>query len=85
MQTFASGQPNVRLAPIADIARPTILLVRTLWWQILARAFGGHSPAVLKLLASYAKGLRGGGQKRRLRKVQPPVVCQSNRLLRQGF
>lgn len=32
------------------------LLVRTLCWQIQEKAFGGLSPAMLKLLASYAKG-----------------------------
>lgn len=32
------------------------LLVRTLCWHIQEEAFGGHSPAMLKLLASYAKG-----------------------------
>jgi hypothetical protein len=32
------------------------LLVRTLCWLIQEKAFGGHSPAMLKLLGSYAKG-----------------------------
>ena len=32
------------------------LLVRTLCWHIQEKAFGGHSPAMLKLLTGYAKG-----------------------------
>ncbi len=32
------------------------LLVRTICWDIQERAFGGHSPATLRLLANYAKG-----------------------------
>jgi Protein of unknown function (DUF2924) len=32
------------------------LLVRTLCWHIQKKAFGGHSPVILKLLAGYAKG-----------------------------
>jgi len=45
------------------------LLVRTLCWHIQEKAFGAHSPAVLKLLASYAKGRPGDGQK--LRRLKP--------------
>jgi hypothetical protein len=36
------------------------LLVRTLCWHIQERAFGGHSPPMLKLLAGYAKGRQRG-------------------------
>jgi hypothetical protein len=32
------------------------LLVRTLCWHIQEQAFGGHSPAILRLLAEYARG-----------------------------
>jgi hypothetical protein len=32
------------------------LVVRTLCWHIQEKAFGGHSSATLKLLASYARG-----------------------------
>ncbi len=32
------------------------LLLRTLCWNIQEKIFGGHSQAILKLLASYAKG-----------------------------
>ena len=45
------------------------LLVRTLCWHIQEKAFGGHSPAILKLLASYAKGRPGEAQ--RLRRLKP--------------
>jgi hypothetical protein len=45
------------------------LLVRTLCWQIQEEAFGGHSPAILKLLASYAKGHTNESQ--RLRRLKP--------------
>jgi hypothetical protein len=45
------------------------LLVRTLCWHIQETAFGGHSSAILKLLASYAKGRSGDGH--RLRRLQP--------------
>jgi hypothetical protein len=45
------------------------LLVRALCWHIQEKAFGGHSPAILKLLTSYAKGRPGGGQ--RLRRLKP--------------
>jgi hypothetical protein len=45
------------------------LLVRTLCWHIQEKAFGGHGPAVLKPLASYAKGRPGDGQK--LRRLKP--------------
>ena len=44
------------------------LLVRTLCWNIQEKAFGNHSPAILKLLASYAKGRTGEvGRLRRLK------------------
>jgi hypothetical protein len=43
------------------------LLVRTLCWHIQEQAFGGHSPAMPKLLANYAKGQPGEpGRPRRL-------------------
>src|SRR5438067_5824728 len=45
------------------------LLVRTLCWHIQEKALGGHSPASLKLLASYAKGRPRDGQK--LRRLKP--------------
>jgi Protein of unknown function (DUF2924) len=45
------------------------LLVRTLCWHIQEKAFGGHSPAILKLLASYAKGR--SGESDRLRRLKP--------------
>ena len=45
------------------------LLVRTLCWHIQEKAFGGHSPAILKLLASYAKGRTG--ETNRLRRLKP--------------
>jgi hypothetical protein len=45
------------------------LLVRTLCWHIQEKAFGGHSPAILKLLASYAKG--SPAQTDRLRRLKP--------------
>jgi hypothetical protein len=45
------------------------LLVRTLCWYIQEKAFGGHSSAMLKLLASFAKGRSGDGH--RLRRLQP--------------
>jgi hypothetical protein len=44
------------------------LLVRTLCWHIQEKAFGGHSPAIVKLLASYAKGRPSeAGRRRRLK------------------
>jgi hypothetical protein len=45
------------------------LLVRTLCWHIQEKTFGGHSPAILKLLASYAKGRPGAAD--RLRRLKP--------------
>lgn len=45
------------------------LLVRTLCWQIQEKAFGGHSPAILKLLASYVKGRPSEAD--RLRRLKP--------------
>src|ERR1700677_1573573 len=45
------------------------LLVRTLCWHIQEQVFGGHSPAMLKLLANYAKG--GSGEVDRLRRLKP--------------
>jgi hypothetical protein len=45
------------------------LLVRTLCWHIQEKAFGGHSPAILKLLASYAKGRPSEAD--RLRRLKP--------------
>lgn len=45
------------------------LLVRILCWNIQEKAFGGHSLATLKLLASYAKGR--AGEARRLRRLKP--------------
>lgn len=45
------------------------LLVRTLCWHIQEKAFGGHSPAMLKLLAGYAKGRPG--EANRLRRLKP--------------
>jgi hypothetical protein len=45
------------------------LLVRTLCWHIQERAFGGHSPAILKLLAGYAQGKPGEAD--RLRRLKP--------------
>jgi hypothetical protein len=45
------------------------LLVRTLCWHIQEKAFGGHSPEILKLLASYAKGRPADGN--RLRRLKP--------------
>ncbi|MEY4966791.1 MAG: hypothetical protein RL274_2374 [Pseudomonadota bacterium] len=45
------------------------LLVRTLCWHLQELAFGGHSPAILKLLASYAKGRLG--EVGRLRRLKP--------------
>jgi len=45
------------------------LLVRTLCWHIQVKAFGGHSPVILKLLASYAKGRTG--EAGRLRRLKP--------------
>jgi hypothetical protein len=45
------------------------LLVRTLCWRIQERAFGGHSPAILKSLANYAKG--GPSDGRKLRRLKP--------------
>jgi hypothetical protein len=45
------------------------LLVRTLCWHIQEKAFGGHSPAILKLLASYAQGRTGEAD--RLRRLKP--------------
>src|SRR4051812_39054525 len=44
-------------------------LVRTLCWHIQEKAFGGHSPVILKLLASYAKGR--SGEAGRLRRLKP--------------
>ena len=43
------------------------LLVRTLCWHIQEKAFGGHSPATLKLLAGYPKGRPEGDRLRRLK------------------
>jgi hypothetical protein len=43
------------------------LVVRTLCWRIQEQAFGGHSPATLKLLASYARGRQAGNRLRRLK------------------
>lgn len=45
------------------------LLVRTICWHIQEKAFGGHSPATLKLLASYAKGRPPADD--RLRRLKP--------------
>jgi hypothetical protein len=45
------------------------LLVRTICWHIQERAFGGHSSAILKLLASYAKGQHVEAD--RLRRLKP--------------
>lgn len=45
------------------------LLVRTLCWHIQEKAFGGHSPVILKMLASYAKGRPG--EVGRLRRLKP--------------
>jgi hypothetical protein len=45
------------------------LLVRTICWDIQERAFGGHSPAMLRLLASYAKGRPA--QVDRLKRLKP--------------
>jgi len=45
------------------------LLVRTICWDIQERAFGGHSPAMLRLLASYAKGRHVEAD--RLRRLKP--------------
>src|SRR4051812_4962034 len=50
------------------------VLVRTLCWHIQEKAFGGHSPAILKLLASYAKGLPGGGHRLRRLKAGTELV-----------
>jgi hypothetical protein len=44
------------------------LLVRTLCWHVQEQAFGGHSPAMLKLLANCAKGIPG--EVDRLRRLQ---------------
>jgi hypothetical protein len=43
------------------------LLVRTLCWHIQEKTFGGHSPAMLKLLAGYAKGRPQGDRLARLK------------------
>ena len=43
------------------------LLVRMLAWHIQEQAFGGHDRAILKILASYAKGTPGGPRPRRLK------------------
>jgi hypothetical protein len=45
------------------------LLVRTLCWHIQERALGGHSPAILKLLAGYTRGKPG--ETDRLRRLKP--------------
>jgi hypothetical protein len=45
------------------------LLVRILGWHMQERAFGGHSPAMLKLLAGYARGRPGDAD--RLRRLKP--------------
>jgi hypothetical protein len=45
------------------------LLVRTICWEIQEKAFGGHSPAMLKILASYAKGRPAEAD--RLRRLKP--------------
>ena len=45
------------------------LLVRTLCWHIQEKAFGDHSAAILKLLASYAKGRSSEAD--RLRRLKP--------------
>jgi hypothetical protein len=45
------------------------LLVRTLCWHVQEKAFGGHSPGILKLLASYAKGRPSEAD--RLRRLKP--------------
>jgi hypothetical protein len=45
------------------------LLVRTLCWDIQERAFGRRSPAILKLLAGYARGKQG--ETDRLRRLKP--------------
>ena len=45
------------------------LLVRTLCWHIQEQAFGGHNPAMFKLLAKYAKG--NPGEVDRQRRLKP--------------
>lgn len=45
------------------------LLVRTLCWHVQEKSFGGHSPAILELLASYAKGRPSEAD--RLRRLKP--------------
>jgi hypothetical protein len=45
------------------------LLVRALCWHIQEKAFGGHSTAILKLLASYARGKPKEAD--RLRRLKP--------------
>jgi hypothetical protein len=45
------------------------LLLRALCWNIQENAFGGHSSAILKLLACYAKGKPHGTD--RLRRLKP--------------
>jgi hypothetical protein len=45
------------------------LLVRTLCWHIQEKAFGGHSTAIIKLLAGYAKGRPSESD--RLRRLKP--------------
>src|ERR1700743_2215160 len=45
------------------------LVVRAICWHIQERAFGGHSPAILKLLAGYAKGQPVESD--RLRRLKP--------------
>jgi len=50
------------------------LLVRTLCWHIQEQAFGGHSPAMLKLLANYAKGCSGEADRPRRLKPGTEIV-----------
>jgi hypothetical protein len=45
------------------------LLVRTICWHIQEKAFGGHSPTILKLLAGYARGKPANTD--RLRRLKP--------------
>lgn len=45
------------------------LLARTICWHIQERVFGGHGPAILKLLANYAKGQHVEAD--RLRRLKP--------------
>jgi hypothetical protein len=45
------------------------LMVRAICWRVQVDAFGGHSPAMLKLLASYANGRPQ--YSRRLQRLKP--------------